>query len=153
MGFPDERLEGWSTGELLALTSRLAVRAWEDFLGRTMGVTMAGYRVLTTLEEEPTSQVALAGRCRVGPQSLGRTLDRLERDGLVRRERHGGDRRVTSVVRTPAGDRVVAEVAAVRAEGDLKLFDRLPDLARFRADLVQVIGLLSASSRAHRRER
>ncbi len=152
MDCPDARLEDWSTGELLALTSRLAVKAWGDFLGQTMGVTMAGYRVLTTLEGEPTSQVVLAGRCRVGPQSLGRTLDRLERDGLVRREHHGGDRRVTSVVRTSAGDRVVDEVAAVRAEGDLKLFDRLPDPARFRTDLVQVIELLSASGHAHRGE-
>lgn len=148
MARDDRCLDDWSTGELLALTSRMAVKAWEGFLGRAMGVTMAGYRVLVTLEGEPASQVELAGRCRVGPQSLGRTLDRLERDGLVRRERHHhGDRRVTSVMRTPAGDRVVAEVARVRAKAEPRLFDRLADPDRFRADLLQLIEMLSGSTR------
>jgi MarR family transcriptional regulator, organic hydroperoxide resistance regulator len=139
-------LESWSTGELLALVARLGERAWREFLGN-MGVSMASFQILKALYEGPVSQVELAVRCRVGPQSLGRTLDRLERDGLVRRERNRSDRRQMAVARTPAGDDVVARVMANAMEGSAQFFGCLPDQDRFRADLLQLIKMLSETLR------
>ncbi|HXM55678.1 MAG TPA: MarR family transcriptional regulator [Candidatus Dormibacteraeota bacterium] len=135
-------LEAWTTAELLALATRLGERAWREFLG-TLGVSMAVFGILKALDPGPASQVQLATRCRIGPQSLGRTVDRMERDGLVRRERARGDRRQMVVVRTEDGDRMVAEVEAAAAEGAERFFACLPDPARFRADLLRLIGYMS----------
>lgn len=139
-----EDIQSWSTGQLLALAARLAERGWDSFLGQ-IGVSMAAFRVLEALDEGPASQVELAARRRVGPQSLGRTLDRLERDGLVRRERNRHDRRQVSVTRTPAGDELTARVLAAATAGEGQFFDRMPDHDRFRAGLLQLIELLSNS--------
>jgi len=146
MVLPDTDLSSWSTGELLRHSVRLGERAWAEVLGH-WGVSIAAFGILKALAAGPASQTELAARCRVGPQSLGRTLDRLERAGLVRRERDRGDRRQIGVVRTPAGDRTMAEVTALAIRGETALFDSLPDPGRFRADLVQVVEFLGAALR------
>jgi DNA-binding MarR family transcriptional regulator len=142
MTAPRPRLEAWSTAELLALATRLGERAWREFLG-AMGVSMAVFGILKALDAGPASQVELAARCRIGAQSLGRTLDRMERDGLVRRERARGDRRQMVVVRTEGGDRVVADVDDAAARGAERLFECLPDPGRFRSDLLRLIEFMS----------
>jgi DNA-binding MarR family transcriptional regulator len=142
MGSIRPGLGAWSTAELLALANRLGERAWREFLG-TLGVSLAVYGILKALDAGPASQVELASRCRIGPQSLGRTLDRMERDGLVRRERARTDRRQMVVVRTDGGDQVVAGVDAAAAEGAERLFACLPDPDRFRSDLLRLIASMS----------
>src|SRR5689334_13952225 len=129
-------LDYWTTTSLLALANRLGERAWREFLG-TLGVSLAVYGILKALDA-PASQVELASRCRIGPQSLGRTLDRMERDGLVRRERARADRRQMVVVRTGAGEQVVADVDAAAEEGAERFLACLPDPARFRSDLLRL---------------
>jgi MarR family transcriptional regulator, organic hydroperoxide resistance regulator len=146
MSVPPEDLRTWSTGELLTLSVRLAERAWAEFLGH-WGVSIGAFAILRALDAGPASQAELAARCRVGPQSLGRTLDRLERAGLVRRERDRLDRRQIGVARTPGGDRTVAEVTALATQGQAALFDSLPDHGRFRDDLLHVIGFISDALR------
>lgn len=135
-------LQSWSTGELLALAARLAERGWLALLGH-LGVSRAAYHVLEALGDVPATQVALAARCRVGPQSLGRTLDRLERDGLVRRERDRNDRRRMHVARTPAGDALVAAVLAQATTGGDQFFGNLPDQEQFRSNLIGLIELFT----------
>jgi DNA-binding MarR family transcriptional regulator len=143
---PHEDLSSWSTGELLTLSVRLAERAWAEVLGH-WEISISGFGILKALDAGPASQTELAARCRVGPQSLGRTLDRLERAGLVRRERDRSDRRQIGVLRTPEGDRTMAEVTLLAARGEAILFGSLPDPASFRADLVRITGLLGDALR------
>ena len=144
-------LEAWTTAELLALANRLGERAWREFLG-TMGVSLATFGILKALDAGPSSQVELAAWCRIGPQSLGRTLDRMERDGLVRRERARADRRQMVVVRTPAGDHVVADVDGAAAGGAERLVASLPDPERFRSDLLLLIESMSRALRGQEDE-
>jgi len=139
-------LEGWTTAELLALANRLGERAWREFLG-TLGVSLATFGILKALDAGPSSQVELAARCRIGPQSLGRTLDRMERDGLVLRQRAHADRRQMVVVRTPAGDEMVARVDEAAREGAEVMVAQLPDPQRFRADLLLLIESMSQTLR------
>jgi DNA-binding MarR family transcriptional regulator len=135
-------VEAWTTVELLALANRLGERAWREFLG-SMGVSLATYGILKALDAGPSSQVELAARCRIGPQSLGRSLDRMERDGLVRRDRARSDRRQMVVVRTAEGDRIVAQVDAAAALGAERMVAQLPDPQRFRSDLLLLIDSMS----------
>jgi MarR family transcriptional regulator, organic hydroperoxide resistance regulator len=141
-----DELGSWSTGELLTLSVRLAERTWAEFLGH-WGVSIAGFGILKALGAGPASQAELAARCRVGPQSLGRTLERLERAGLVHRRRDRVDRRQIGVARTPAGDRTMAEVTALATRGEAALFDSLPDPVRFRDDLIRIVGFLGDALR------
>lgn len=142
MTSPRAGLEAWTTNELLALANRLGERAWREFLG-TMGISMAVYGILKALDSGPASQVQLAAACRIGPQSLGRTLDRMERDGLVRRERARTDRRQMVVVRSDSGDRLLAELDAAASLGAERMVARLPDPERFRSDLLLLIDYMS----------
>ncbi|MEV4890219.1 MarR family transcriptional regulator [Nonomuraea sp. NPDC055795] len=58
----------------------------------------------------------LAARVGAHPTTLTKTIDRLERDGLVVRRSMEGDRRVTVVEITPAGEAAQQEV--MRLEGE-----------------------------------
>lgn len=60
----------------------------------------------------------LAQRLEVDAGAMTRTLDRLERKGLVVRARCDEDRRRVRLALTEAGDRVVAHVPAVVAEAN-----------------------------------
>lgn len=151
MTSPRAGLEAWTTNELLALANRLGERAWREFLG-TMGISMAVYGILKALDSGPASQVQLAALCRIGPQSLGRTLDRMERDGLVRRERARADRRQMVVVRSDSGDRLLAEVDTAASLGAERMVARLPDPQRFRSDLLLLIDYMSQAMQKQEEE-
>jgi len=136
-------LESWTTGRLLVTAGRLAEHAFGEWLDEH-GLTHAGLAVLHALDDGPLAQVDLARRCRVESQTMSRTLDRLERDGLVMRERDPRDRRRFSVRRTRSGTarfRGVRDPRRRRPPGPV--FDELDDPARFRADLLTVIDRLA----------
>jgi len=52
----------------------------------------------------------------VADSSAGRLLDRLERDGFIKRERDLTDRRVTYVTLTKEGDRLISELMPIGNE-------------------------------------
>ncbi|HVC38488.1 MAG TPA: MarR family winged helix-turn-helix transcriptional regulator [Candidatus Dormibacteraeota bacterium] len=134
-------LRAWPTWALIPLAGRKAEQGWAAYLsGR--GITPAGYGILVELGSRQACQADLAAQRRVGPQSLGRTVDRLERAGLVTRERGHLDRRLLLVRRTEAGHRLVADVARRISESEGLLVERLPDSRQFRADLLAVIAIL-----------
>jgi DNA-binding MarR family transcriptional regulator len=86
-----------SLGFLTADVLRL-LRA--DFTARTRDIplTPALHRLLFYVKREPgCRQVELAHWLDVTPVTVGRMIDRLERQGLVRRENEPGDRRVSRV--------------------------------------------------------
>jgi DNA-binding MarR family transcriptional regulator len=72
------------------------VRELDDELQQAHGLTLHEYEVLLTLEAAPERQLRmtdLAGSVLLSQSGLTRLVDRLERDGLVLRERCADDRR------------------------------------------------------------
>lgn len=124
----------WPTGRLLATAARLVEHAWLEALDE-LGLSHAGLVALHLLGEEPTNQTELAERARVENQTMSRTLDRLEREGFVARERDPRDRRRHIVRRTAAGAR--AWEAARTLEEDV--FPELADAGALRDTLLEVI--------------
>jgi DNA-binding MarR family transcriptional regulator len=127
-------MASWPIGRLLSTASRLVEHAWLDGLD-SLGLSHAGLVALHLLGDEPASQTELAERARVENQTMSRTLDRLEREGYIVRERDPRDRRRHSVSRTPAGDR--AWEAARTLESDV--FPELSDPAALRSALLELI--------------
>lgn len=101
-------------------------------LTKSAGMTMYEYLVLARLSEQPARRIrtsALAALTNGSLSRLSHVADRLERRGLLYRERDPEDRRFMMAALTPAGfDAVVAaapgHVAAVR---DLVLDGLTPD--------------------------
>lgn len=77
-----------------------------DYLGRIAehGIAPAQSFVLAELwYNEPLSQVELARRLDIGKATIGQTLNRLERNGLIERQRQTADRRVILIHLTERG--------------------------------------------------
>ncbi|PPF50479.1 MarR family transcriptional regulator [Clavibacter michiganensis] len=130
----EDQLASWPTGRLLSTAARAVEHAWAEALA-TLGVTHAGLIALHLLRDGPLSQIQLARSAHVETQTMSRTLERLEREGLVSRAPDPDDRRRHVVARTEAG----AE-AWTRAQ-DLER-DVLPELTRseeMRRGLIDVI--------------
>ena len=137
-------LTSWPTGRLLSTAARLVEGAWAARLAE-QGLTHAGLMALHELgQSQPLPVLELASRCQVTPQTMTRTLDRLERDGLVRRERAAGDRRRLDVTRTDTGAGVYAR-AADMSDAEPVLLGDVVDLPAIRAHLVAIVDHLSPS--------
>jgi DNA-binding MarR family transcriptional regulator len=96
-------LHEWSTSRLLSTAARLVDHAWNERL-LSIGITHAGHTTLGVLATQGTmtgSKVALA--VHVQAQTIGKTLEKLERDGLISRIRDSVDRRSQRSTITVAG--------------------------------------------------
>lgn len=71
------------------------------------GVTGSQFSTLRLIPEEGIAQTNLADRAASDPATLTGVIDRLERQGLVRRERSTQDRRVIQVFLTERGTELV----------------------------------------------
>lgn len=58
------------------------------------------------LHNGETNQKAIADYCEIEPATVGTILTRMERDGLIDRARHEGNRRSLYVTLTPRGQEV-----------------------------------------------
>jgi DNA-binding MarR family transcriptional regulator len=79
---------------------------------RRHGLTFSRYEVLTWLATDAESSVTLSWisrTLRIPPATVTDIVDRLERDGLVRREPHPSDARTTLAVITPPGRTLATE--------------------------------------------
>jgi MarR family transcriptional regulator, organic hydroperoxide resistance regulator len=124
--------DAWPLGRLLAAASRSVEREWDEQL-RAAGLTHAAVVALDhLLRVGPSGGEAIARAVRVQPQTMSRTLDRMERDGLVTREPHPGDRRRRVVTATDAGR--LAWETAQHVERDV-----LPEDAALRTALLRVL--------------
>ena len=84
------------------------LEVWEE-----LGLTMSQLRVLYMLQAEPgTPAGAVAAQLKVRPSTATGIVDRLVRDGLVRRERDDLDRRRVRIWLTERGMRVISELRA-----------------------------------------
>ncbi|MBX3091514.1 MAG: MarR family transcriptional regulator [Cryobacterium sp.] len=124
----------WPTGRLLSTASRLVEHAWLEALDE-LGLSHAGLIALHLLGEEPTNQTDLAARARVENQTMSRTLDRLEREGYIARERDARDRRRHIITRTAAG--AAAWESARTLEADV--FPEIADPQGLRNSLLELI--------------
>jgi len=117
--------------------------AWLEALN-ALGLSHAGLIVLHLLESGPSTQVDLAAQARVEAQTMSRTLNRLEREGFVRRSADLSDRRRRLVERTTEGAEVFHRARRIEAE----LFPEVPDLPGLREALLGIIGRSTAARRA-----
>jgi DNA-binding MarR family transcriptional regulator len=124
----------WPTGRLLSTAARMVENAWVEALDQR-GLTHAGLIALHLLDEGPLSQTELAARARVQTQTMSRTIDRLEREGLVVRERDSRDGRRHVVTRTAAGKAAWLSTRSVEAE----VFPQLADPQAMREALLEII--------------
>jgi DNA-binding MarR family transcriptional regulator len=106
------------------------------------GVHPAESYVLHELwQEAPLSQSELSRRLDIGNATVGQTLKRLERDGLVARDRNGGDKRLVMVRLTERGRRARQRFykAAETQIAELEVLLGPADAKRFRVSLGRLI--------------
>ena len=112
---------GWHEAApgMAAVTS--VMRAQQVFLARIDGIladhglTFARYEVLVLLSFSRAGSLPLGkvgARLQVHPASVTNAVDRLEAQGLVRRDRHPTDGRTRLATITPAGRSVVEDATA-----------------------------------------
>lgn len=120
---------------------QLVLREVDEAL-RPFGLTFARYESLVLLYFSRSQALPLGkmgDRLMVHPASVTNAIDRLERDGLVRRVRHGEDKRMVLAELTDEGRRVVE--AATEAVGKCRF--GLGDMSTEEADqLTELVGLL-----------
>ena len=91
------------------------------------GLALRSYEVLLHLEDAPRHRLRMSDLSRsvlLSASGVSRLVDRLERDGLVRRERCSADGRGYWAVLTSAGERAFAEARATHLAGVRDLFLR-----------------------------
>ncbi len=112
---------GWQEAcdGMAAITS--VVRAQQVFLGRIdavlrpLGLTFARYEVLMLLVFSRTGSLPLnkiGARLQVHPTSVTNAVDRLERQGLIKRVPHSSDRRTTLAEILPVGRELALRATA-----------------------------------------
>lgn len=114
------------------------------------GLTGAQYGVLVRIPEEGISLTQLAEASWSDPGNLTGIVDRLERDGLVRRERSPEDRRVVIAKLTESGQRLRDEVVPVHRANIARLlsvFDE-EDLQALLTLMTKLDGHISTELRA-----
>ena len=86
-----------------------SVQAFDDAVGRRLGLGPADLRCLDWLVDGPLSAGQLSGATGLRPAATTALIDRLERRGLVRRRRSEEDRRTVLVEMTEQGHAVTWE--------------------------------------------
>ncbi|UBQ02841.1 MarR family winged helix-turn-helix transcriptional regulator [Curtobacterium sp. TXMA1] len=126
-----EPAEQWPLGRLLSAAARAVEREWDERL-RAVGLTHAALVAIDILlRTGPTGADTLARTARVQPQTMSRTLERAERDGLVERTSHPEDRRRRVVTVTDEGRRAWETAQHIEREvlpEDVELRQRLTDV-------------------------
>ena len=132
-------MEAWPTGRLLSTAARMVENDWAEALEK-MSLTHAGLIVLHFLDAGALSQTDLARLARVQVQTMSRTLERLERERYIVREKHPNDGRRHVVTITERGQRTWSAARTLEAD----LFPEIADNGSLRAALLQIIAATSA---------
>jgi DNA-binding MarR family transcriptional regulator len=110
-------LEAWRT---FLVAHATAVRRIEEELAREGGIPLVDYDVLVALEHAPGRRLQLRDlqrRVLLTRSGITRLVDRLEAQGLLRRERLGEDRRAVHAVLTDEGLAAIRRTWPVYARG------------------------------------
>ncbi|NJC23819.1 DNA-binding MarR family transcriptional regulator [Arthrobacter pigmenti] len=131
----DTRL--WSSERLLTTAARLVENAWNERL-MGIGITHAGFITLRALQTLGTaSQTQLADQLHVTAQTVGRTLVRLQQQGLVSREGSPSDRRIFLVRLTDLGNARLKAAEQDERDFMLDLDGAGPGLRNLLIDLIE----------------
>jgi len=111
----------------LLLVQSLIERRSEAFF-QPYGLTGAQFNILNLLayHEGKMEQAALVDKLLVGKSSISIVLNRMVRDGLVKREEHPKDRRQVVLVLTPQGRALWRKISPIYEAGVDKVFGALP---------------------------
>jgi DNA-binding MarR family transcriptional regulator len=115
-------LEAWKA--FLFAHSRL-LRELDEELQQAHGVAIGDFDVLVNLANAPRRRLPmceLASQVLLSPSGISRRVERLEREGLVQRERATGDARSIEARLTPAGTRLLRRLRRTHLEGIRKRF-------------------------------
>jgi DNA-binding MarR family transcriptional regulator len=94
-------------------------------------ITLPQHRALVVLASRGPQRIAdLAGTLGVNSSNATRNCDRLQRRGLVRRDRDDDDRRAVRVSLTQDGKRLVEQITTVRRAEIGHILSAMPDHAR-----------------------
>lgn len=126
-------------GFLLKDVSRLSGLNFErEAASSGLNLTLAQCKVLIHLQSnEGISQVRLAELTDTDPMTLVRTLDRMERDGLIERQQDPADRRARRLFTTAAAEPVLAEIWRIAERARAALLAALSP-----AERIQLVDLL-----------
>jgi DNA-binding MarR family transcriptional regulator len=141
-------------GKMLHLAAKLLRREFESY-AKHHRLTLPQWQVIAQLSRrDGLSQAALAGLVEVNPMTLSDIADRLEQNGLVRREPDPDDSRAKLVWITPAARKLTDEMRELATgvyEQALVGVDE-DDRAALLRSLEKIIGNLTAASRAEEKE-
>jgi DNA-binding MarR family transcriptional regulator len=121
----DEPRQAFDLAEQFENALRAAALAWRQAVDRRLrrlGVNRMSWMTISAATQAPAplSQSALADTLAVSRASMVHTIDRLMKEGLVKRESAASDRRLKRIVVTEAGAHLYSllrdEVAAVRRQ-------------------------------------
>ena len=113
---------------LLARASHVVSAEFHGILRRA-GVAVPVWRVLATLSGSPGETVSgLADSCLLQQPTMTKLLDRMVRDGLVKRLPDARDRRVVRIQMTPRGEAVVTELLDSAKKHETEVLARHPEL-------------------------
>jgi DNA-binding MarR family transcriptional regulator len=134
-------------GEALGIIDALRIQGWSDD-----GLTIPQMRLLWTLREEDGQPVgALAEHLGVNPSTITGHVDRLVRQGLVRREEDAGDRRIVRNYLTEEGSVTVSALRHIAGMHIINILKRLDDSQL--AGLEAALGDLNRAATESRAER
>jgi len=133
-------------GEALGIIDRLRIQGWSED-----GLTIPQMRLLWTLRDEDGQPVgALAEHLGVNPSTITGHVDRLVRQGLVRREEDAGDRRIVRNFLTDEGAITVSALRHIAGMYLINILKRLDDAQLERLELA--LGDLNAAADESRAE-
>jgi DNA-binding MarR family transcriptional regulator len=133
-------------GEALGIIDRLRIQGWSED-----GLTIPQMRLLWTLRDEDGQPVgALAEHLGVNPSTITGHVDRLVRQGLVRREEDAGDRRIVRNFLTDEGSITVSALRRIAGMHIINILKRLDDTQLDR--LEAALGDLNRASSESRAE-
>ena len=96
---------------------------------RRAGLSVPVWRVLASLSgAEPQTVTGLADACLLQQPTMTKLLDRMVRDGLVRRLPDPKDRRVVRIEMTPKGAELVKEPLVAAKRHETMIIERFPSL-------------------------
>jgi DNA-binding MarR family transcriptional regulator len=113
------------------LVQSLLERRSEAFF-QPFGLTSAQFNILNLLGHRGgrMDQAALVDLLLVGKSSISIVLNRMVRDGLVKREEHPKDRRQVVLLLTPKGRALWRKISPSYEAGVEKIFGSLPAIRR-----------------------
>ena len=151
-GVEEKRFRAWRH---FVETHGFVVALLADDLETERRLPIAWYQVLLLLNEAPDRRLAMSELnelVTLSQPGVSRLVDRMERAGLVRRERSTADRRGVTAMITTDGLEELAKAAPVHRDGIQRWFTA--SLTDHEADvLARVLGRIHASARdeLHRR--